>query len=165
MKLSIATLCLTTALFGILPAAASAQDEVNQALRAAARRDLEIAKIELRLYLQVEYPRQLRQLDAQIKLGAAEVAAYERRRREYRAFDRFSTGGPLLIAGQDLRIRLLEAELCLENLRAERSALVRFHSDQWRLLELRVHEARARVVELEGGGQIELPAPAAAAGG
>ena len=124
--------------------------------RAAARRALEMAKIELRLYHQVEYPRERRHLDSQIKLTQAEIAAYKERLREYRPFDRFSTGRPLLVPIQDLKLCLLEAELRLRDLWAERSALVRFHSDQWRLLELKAHEARLRVAALEPNEPIVL---------
>jgi hypothetical protein len=132
-------------------------DDALQFARASARRTLEIAKIELRLYAQVEYPRQLRLLEAQIKLTDAEIKLFRERVRAYREFDSFSTGQPLAFPFPDVRLRLLEAELRLENLRAEQNALTRLHSDQWRLLELRVHEARARVAELEGGDIIVLP--------
>jgi hypothetical protein len=44
---------------------------------------------------------------------------------------------------------LRDAELRLRDLWAERNALVRFHSDEWRLLEMKVHSARLRVAELE----------------
>ncbi|MEX2317765.1 MAG: hypothetical protein WD669_11475 [Pirellulales bacterium] len=145
-----------------IPSAACGQDDAVQAARAAARRALEMANLELRLYLQVEHPREMRHLDAQIKLAEAEVKAYEERRREYEPFNKFSTGRPLLLPMQSLRLCLLEAELRLDDLRAERNALVRFHSDRWRLLELRALDARAHVVELEGGGQIAVPAAAVA---
>jgi hypothetical protein len=144
------------AVFCAFPLTTCAQDASRAMARAAARHDLELAKIELRLYMQVEYPRQRRHLDAQIKLTQAEVDAYNERLREYRAFDRFSTGRPLLVPMQDLRLCLLEAELRLNDLQAERNALVRFHSDQWRILELKVEQARWRLAELEGGDEIFL---------
>ena len=133
-------------------------DAAYEMARIEARQELELAKLELRLYLQVEYPRQRRHLDAQIKLTQAEVDAYNERLREYRPFDRFSTGRPLLVPIQDLRLCLLEAELRLRDLQAERNALVRFHSDEWRVLELRVEQARLRLAQIEGGGQIILKA-------
>jgi hypothetical protein len=157
MKICHAILYMATVALSVVPAAVCAQNDGELAARAAARRALEMAKIELRLYLQVEYPRELRRLDSQIKLAAAELAAYEERQREYRTFDRFSTGRPFLVTGQDLRLCLLNAQLRLDDLRAERTALVRFHSDEWRLLELRVHDARSRVAELEGGDLVMLP--------
>jgi hypothetical protein len=143
---------------GLIAPRAHAQGDAAGAARAAARRALETANLELRLYLQVDHPRELRHLDAQIKLAEAEVKAYQERLHEYRPFNKFSTGRPLLVPLQDLRLCLLEAELRLDDLRAERNAVIRFHSDRWRLLELRAYEARARVVELEGGGQIVAPA-------
>ena len=132
------------------------RDDSFEIARHEARHELELAKLELRLYLQVEYPRQRRHLDAQIKLAQAEVDAYEERLREYRPFDRFSTGRPLLVPIQDLRLCLLEAELHLRDLQAERSTLTRFHSDEWRVLELRVEQARLRLALLEGGDEIVL---------
>jgi hypothetical protein len=125
--------------------------------RAAARRELEAARLELRHYLQVEHPRQKRHLDAEIKLTEAEVRALRDRLREYRAFDKFSTGGPLFVTIQDMRMCLLDAELRLKDLRAERNNLIRFHSDQWRLLEIRAYEARVRVAELERGEALRAP--------
>jgi hypothetical protein len=142
-----------------LPTFAGAQDS-PAAERAAARRDLEAARLELRHYLQVEHPRQKRHLDAAIKLTDAEVRALRDRLREYRAFDKFSTGGPLFVTIQDVRMCLLDAELRLKDLRAERNNLIRFHSDEWRLLEIRAYEARVRVAELERSEA--LPAPRAA---
>jgi hypothetical protein len=128
---------------------AFSQDTPLQAERASARRALEAANLELRLYLQVDYPREQRHLDSQIKLTEAEIKAYEDRWREYRSFDTFSTGRPLLLPLQDLRLCLLQAQLRLDDLRAERNAQIRFHSDRWRLLELRAFEARSRLAELE----------------
>jgi hypothetical protein len=157
MRLCISTLVLTSFLVANGPSAASAQDEAFLAERAAARRSLEMAKIELRLYLQVEHPRELRRLDAQIRLTEQEIKAYEERLREYRSVDKFYTGRPLLVTLQDVRLCHLESQLRLEDLRAERAAAVRFHSDQWRLLELRVHEARTHVAQLERGETIPLP--------
>jgi len=115
----------------------------------SARHELELAKIELRHYWQVEYPRQRRILNAQIDLTEAEIRDYKERLHDYGPFSRFSTGQPFLITIQELRMCLREAELRLRDLWAERNALVRFHSDDWRILELRVQEARLRVAEIE----------------
>ena len=54
--------------------------------------------------------------------------------REYEPFSLFYTGQPLFLPAQDLRICVREAELRLEALRDERNNLVRFHSDEGRLL-------------------------------
>jgi hypothetical protein len=66
----------------------------------------------------------------------------------------------LFVTIQDVRMCLLDAELRLKDLRAERNNLIRFHSDEWRLLEIRAYEARVRVAELERSEA--LPAPRAA---
>jgi hypothetical protein len=128
---------------------ARAQDENYAELRAAARRDLMLAKMELRHYQLVEYPRMRRHLQAQIDLTEAEIRDYKARLHEYRPFNRFSVGQPFTVTLQDLRMCLLDAELRLRDLWAERNALVRFHSDDWRLLEMKVHDARLRVAEIE----------------
>jgi hypothetical protein len=161
MKSSVVSLCFAIAVIASSSSAVRAQDDALQSARAAARRALEAANLELRLYLQVDHPRELRHLDAQIKLVEAEIAAYEERFREYRPFNKFSTGRPLLLPMQDLRLSLLAAELSRDDLRAERNALIRFHSDRWRLLELRAYEARARLAELEKAGQNVGPAAVA----
>jgi hypothetical protein len=105
--------------------------------------------MELRHYWQVEYPRQQRLLNSAIELTRTEIRDLEARLRAYRPFTRFSTGDPFMVTIQNTRRCLREAELRLRDLWAERNALVRYHSDDYRALELRVHEARLRVVELE----------------
>jgi hypothetical protein len=127
---------------------ACAQEQTASA-RMSARRDLELAKMELRHYWQIEYPRQRRYLNAAIELTTAEIRNYEARLREYGPFTRFSTGDPFWLTIQDIRMCLREAELRLRDLWAERNALVRYHADHYRELELNVHEARLRVLELE----------------
>jgi len=138
--------------------------EVNYAqARAAARHDLTLAKMELRHYWQVEYPRLRRHLQAQIDLTEAEIRAYKRQLREYRPFSSFSLGQPFTVTIEEIRLCLLEAELRLRDLWAERNALVRFHSDDWRALEMKVHAARLRVAEIEAEheavAETGLPAP------
>jgi hypothetical protein len=54
-----------------------------------------------------------------------------------------------MVTIQNTQLCLREAELRLRDLWAERNALVRYHADQYRELELQVHEARLRVIELE----------------
>jgi hypothetical protein len=133
--------------------------------RAALRRELESANLELRHYLHVEYPRQRRHLDAQIQLTEAEVRGLESRLREYRPFNKFSTGNPLSVTIQYTQICLLDAELRLADLRAERNHLIRFRSDQWRALELRAVDLRLRLAELERTEELSPPQNAAPAGG
>jgi hypothetical protein len=129
--------------------AACAQDENYAEVRAAARRELILAKMELRHYQLVEYPRLRRHLQAQIDLTEAEIRDYKEQLHEYGPFDRFSVGRPFTITLQELRMCLYAAELRLRDLWAERNALIRFHSDDWRLLEMKVYDARLRVAEIE----------------
>jgi hypothetical protein len=133
--------------------------------RTAIRRDLEVINLELRHFLQVEHPRQRRHLDAQIQLTEAEVRSLQNRLREYRPFARFSTGNPLNVTIQHTEICLLDAELRLADLRAERNNLIRFRSDQWRVLELQAFELRMRLAELERTEELSPPQNAAPAGG
>jgi hypothetical protein len=127
----------------------SAQDDAVVFERRNARRELELAKIDLRHYWQVEYPRQQRHLNASIELTRCEIRDLQFRLRHYEPFTRFSTGDPFMITIQNTQMCLREAEFRLRDLIAERNALVRFHSDQYRELELRVLEARQRVIALE----------------
>lgn len=140
----------------LLPTISSAQVEVDPAELAAARRELALAKLEARHYWQVEYPRRRRELNAAIEMADAELRAMRRQLREYEPFNFYSTGSALLLPAEELRLCILDAELRLRALRDERNNLVRFHADEGRLLDLRVAEARQRVVALEGGGYIEL---------
>jgi hypothetical protein len=144
-----------TALSLISPIACAQDSPEVRAARTSARRDLELAKMELRHYWQVEYPRQRRHLNAAIELTETEIRDYRERLRQYRPFDRFSLGQPFLVTLQELRMCLRDAELRLEDLWAERNALVRFHADEWRLLERNVNEARLRVAELEAEAPAE----------
>jgi hypothetical protein len=75
---------------------------------------------------------------------------------EYEPFDRFSIGRPLYMPIQDMKICKLEAEYRLDRLRQRRNALIRFHTDQGYVLDQRVAEIRAQLVELEGGEVIEI---------
>jgi hypothetical protein len=151
MWLAIAAVCLS-------PLALCADETSFYVERVSARRDLELAKMELRHYWQVEYPRQRRHLNAEIELTEAEIRDYEERIRAYQPFNRFTRGQPFLITLQDARMCLREAELRLRDLWAERNALVRFHSDQWRILEMKVYDARLRVAELEAEEEPVEPA-------
>jgi hypothetical protein len=158
MRFSPSIPLLAIAISFVITSISYAQDASEHAARMSARRDLELAKMELRHYWQVEYPRQQRQLNAAIKLTEAEIRAYRERLQAYRPFDRFSLGQPFLVTIQEERLCLRDAELRLRDLWAERNALVRFHSDQWRLLEMNVHDARLRVAELEAEEEVEEPA-------
>jgi hypothetical protein len=157
MKLFSANAALFLATVGLFPAVSAAQDNSLAVERAAVRMELESAKLELRHYLQIEHPRQRRHLDAQIQLTQEEVRSLQERLREYRPFDKFSTGRALVVTIQHTRMCLLDAELRLNDLRAERNNLTRFHSDQWRILELRAYHARSRLAELERTEELNPP--------
>ena len=161
MRSSLPLLCLTL-LTTLTPwVSVSAQEASAESARMSARRELELAKIDLRHYWQVEYPRQQRHLNAAIDLTRAEVENLKCRLHAYQPYTRFSTGDPFMITIQETEMCLREAELRLRDLWAERNALVRFHSDQWRELELRVMEARMRVAELEPADDEESRRPIA----
>ncbi len=149
MRFSPTILCLAIIAGWLQSPISFAQEVFDVSARMSARRDLELAKMDLRHYWQVEYPRQQRHLNAAIELTKAEICDYQARLRAWGPFSRFSYGDPFMVTIQDTQMCLREAELRLRDLWAERNALVRFHSDQWRELELRVFEARLRVVELE----------------
>ncbi len=148
MRLS-PTICIFSILATCCATSAHAQEEPTWQARMAARQDLEMAKIELRNYWQVEYPRQRRELDAAIELTEAEICSNKALQNEYRPFTRFSLGEPFPVTIQHLQLCLKGAELRLQNLQAERNALIRFHSDSFRLLAMKVQEARLRVADLE----------------
>lgn len=149
MRFSSAIGCLVLALTCFAPLVARAELGDLEIERINARRALEAAQLELRLYLQVDYPRELRYLDSAITLTQAEIDARERRLRQYEPFTRFSIDNPFPYTLEQERLGLLDAELRLKDLKAERFALVRFHADHWRLLELKVQDARARLLAIE----------------
>jgi hypothetical protein len=149
MRFSSSLICLAIVVV-CAPAAVHAQEASYLSAQMSARRELEIAKMELRDYWQVEYPRKQRHLNALIELTEAEIRDYKAQLRDWEPYNRFTYGSAFLITIQNTRWCLRDAELRLRDLWAERNALVRFHSDQWRLLEMRVFDARLRVAELEG---------------
>lgn len=115
----------------------------------AARRNLELAKRDLRFYLEVEYPRQQRHLSRLMELTRQEISDLQWRLRQYQPFSRFSINDPFMTTIQNTQMCLREAEFRLRNLIAEKVTLNRCHIDTWRDLELRVQQARLRVLELE----------------
>ena len=62
---------------------------------------------------------------------------------------------------ENTKLALLDAQLRLKDLQAELFALRRFHSDRCRMLELKVYQARAYLVNLEGGPAYIEPVQAA----
>src|SRR3990172_7979078 len=128
---------------------AHAQVDPYQAELAAARRALAAAKIEARLYWQIDYQCQRRELNAAIEITDAEVQTLRRRLRTFAPFNPFALGQQPSFALRDARLCLKDAEVRLRSLIDERNNLVRFHSDKLALLELNVAAARDRVVALE----------------
>ncbi len=134
----------------------SAQGDSYQAELAAARRALAVAKIEARHYWQVEYQRERRELNAAISVADAEVRTFRQQLRAYGPFHSFAYGQQPTLAYRDLKLYIANAETRRRLLIDERNNLVRTHTEHLALLELRVADARARVLDLEGGGLIEL---------
>jgi len=133
-----------------------AEHDPHQAELAAARRALAAAKIEARHYWQVDYQCERRELNAAIRVADEEVRTMRQQLRAYGPFHAFAYGQQPTCEYRYARLALAEAEARRRLLIDERNDLVRSHADHLALLELKVAEARARVVELEGGGVIEL---------
>ncbi len=148
MRFSPAALFLTLAAV-LSTTAAFAQQEPSLQARLAVRRDLEQAKNNLRYYWQFEYPRQRRNLDAAIELTRMKLKNLNTQLHEFRPFTQFSIGEPFPITVRSLQMCIRETELGLDNLLAERNALIRFHSDDFNALAAEVYEARLRVLALE----------------
>ena len=148
------TICCLTISATCWAISAHAQERANLQERIAARRDLELALIDLRNYWQIQYPRQRRDLNLAIELTDAEIQGYDDQINALRPFTRFSLGEPFPLTIANLRVCRKAAEIRLYDLQAERNTFIRFHSDQFRILEMRVHEARLRVAELEANDTI-----------
>lgn len=97
----------------------------------------EIRTLEWRLYDRVEFPLRLRQIDSEIKLTEARLKSQQKLLAEYQAFQRFSAGNPLTLTVEETKLQILASQLKLEDLREERSLLLRYRDDQRRLFELR----------------------------
>ena len=140
----------------LCPGVASADVDSYEAELAAARRDLAAAKIEARLYRHSEFEYARRELNAEIQLSDAEVRTLRREFRRFGPFNAFAYGQQPAWGYRNAKLCLAEAEVRRRLLLEERNNLQRVHVDRLALLELRVADARARLVELEGGGVIEL---------
>jgi hypothetical protein len=134
-------------------------DDGLSAARADVRRDLAVAKAEARHYWQVEYRQQLQDLNAAIDMTDAEISATRAQWRQYELSDQSTVYQPVLLPLYGMRGCLLDAELRLDRLRQQRDDLIRFHSCEGDLLQQRVADIRARLVELEGGETIEISNP------
>jgi hypothetical protein len=133
---------------------ALAQNQGSLQARMAARQELELAKLDLQNYWQIEYPRQRRELNLAIELTQAEIEGNQEQQESLRPFTRFSLGEPFPLTIANLRVCRKAAELRLNDLQAERNMLIRFHGDQFRILQMRVQAARQRVLELEPTDEI-----------
>jgi hypothetical protein len=162
MRFSLAAFSVATVAI-LCVVSAAADDMASLQVRSAARRDLDLARMDLRYYWQVEYPRLKREVDGAIELTEDEIKVYDARERDLRPFTRFSLGEPFPITIQELHLCRKKAELRLRDLQAERNNLVRFKGDEFRVLELKVQEARLRVASLEANDTIPVQRDAPAA--
>jgi hypothetical protein len=138
---------------------AQAQERASLQARIAAQQELELAKLDLQNYWQIEYPRQRREVNLAIELTQAEIEGNQEQQESLRPFTRFSLGEPFPLTIANLRICRQSAEIRLNNLQAERNILIRFHGDQFRILQMRVQAARQRVADLEAYDEVAaLPA-------
>ena len=131
----------------------AAQHNVAARELAAARRSLEAAQIELRLYEKVDYPLQRRRLQSKIKLIEAELESHQRHITEYEQFTKFTHSAPFFHTLAEVRLAKLDAELLLEDTQEEKDLCERFHPDRCRLYELRVEAAQQRVAAFEPVGR------------
>ncbi len=113
-----------------------------------AERDLEIATIKLRLYVHVEYARERRRLDDEIRLARAEKEALDRHVVEYSNFTRFEYSQPMMLTLDESRLSALRAKLYLEQLIEEKFRLQQHFVDSRRLLELEIEGAADRLGRL-----------------
>jgi hypothetical protein len=133
--------CLVLVAAALLPALAMAGE--NDAAIAAARRQLEMAQLKLRLYERDEYPRQLGQVERTLEMQRAKLESFRRRVREYEQYDKWQYSAPLFATLEDARLDVLAAELRLRELEDERFLLIRSRSDRSRMLELEIDAAAA----------------------
>ena len=138
---------------------ALAQNQASLQARIAARQELRLAQLDLQNYWQIEYPRQLRELNLAMELAQAEIDGYQDQQDSLRPFTRFSIGEPFPLTIANIRICQKSAELRLNDLRAQRNTLIRFHGEQFRILEMRVQAARLHVVELEPQDEVAAAPP------
>ena len=145
-SLALIAICSTTS--------AVAQNPASLEARIAARVELERAKLDLQNYWQVEYPRQRRELNLAIELTQAEIDGNRDAQESLRPFTRFTIGEPFPLTMANLRVCGKAAEIRLNSLQAERNSLIRFHANDFRILQLRVQAARQRVADLEASDEV-----------
>ncbi len=158
MKFSLAIFSALVATCAVAPS--FAQSPASREERVAARLELARAKMELQNYWQIELPRQQRELNFEIEMAETELKSYKQQIDSFRPFTRFTIGEPFPVTIANLKVCRTAAELRLNNLRAERNALLRFRGNDFRFLELKVQAARQRVAELEANDEpAAAPAP------
>jgi hypothetical protein len=145
-SLAIVAICGATSALG--------QNQASLQARMAARQDLEMAQLDLQNYWQIEYPRQRREINLAIELTQSEIQANQDAQDSLRPFTRFNIGEPFPLTIANLRICRQSAELRLNSLLADRNTLIRFHGDQFRILQMRVQAARQRLVDLEASDEL-----------
>jgi hypothetical protein len=120
-----------------------------------ATRDAELAELELAQFVYRDYPAQLAQLDSQIAVTQAEIAALQQRLANYSRFDKFiNNANPLFESQQLANVALVAAQHELARLQRDRSRL-----QQWLPVEIRRQQ-----LELHRGlTPTAVPAPAPAA--
>lgn len=147
---------LATLFASIAYESAPAQAVADQAVIDAARRDLAAAKLEVQQYTQVDFQCRRRELDAAIRVSDEEIRTLRRDLRRYGPFNAFAYGQLPTFQYRNLRLCIAEADARRRLLIEERSNLNRVYNNELALLNLNVAAARARLVELSGGGVIEL---------
>jgi len=147
---------LLVAIATVFPSATLAQHEASDAEIAAARRELAAAKLEARICRQEEYTAARRELNAEIRVADEEVRTMRRNLKYFGPFNPYAYGQLPAFHYRNARLFLAEADARRRQLIDERNDLSRTFGDKYALHQLKVDAARARLVELEGGGVIEL---------
>jgi len=135
---------------------ANAQQVASHAEIAAARRELAVAKLDAQLYRDTEYDCARRELDAEIRVADEEVRTMRRQLKYFGPFNPYAYGQLPAFHFRNAKLLLAEAESRRRVLIDERNNLHRAHASKFALLQLNIEAARARLVELSGGGVIEL---------
>lgn len=99
-------------------------------------------------FVQIDYPAQVRNLEASIKLARTELAGLERIEREYQSFHRFAVGNPFPVSLERVRYDRLEAKLRLEREQASLAAVKQTYAIRLAQLASDIRLAQSRLAEL-----------------